>query len=148
MKKVIQCCKREQIAALEMPTGTGKTLSLLCSTLVFLEDNRRKMINEHGRFNNKKQPIIYYASRTNAQITNVINELKKIVYKPVNSVIGSREIICPNPDIEDLYITNRNTICEILKNNMCPYFHTSKTFSISDENDYNNKTIEELKCLG
>ena len=37
MTKVMKAIKSNKYAGLEMPTGTGKTLSLLCSTLAFLE---------------------------------------------------------------------------------------------------------------
>lgn len=40
MRKVLECLEGGQIGLLESPTGTGKTLSLLCSTLAWLEKAR------------------------------------------------------------------------------------------------------------
>jgi Rad3-related DNA helicase len=42
MKKVIQALDSSQNALLESPTGTGKTLSLLCSSLAWLKARRDK----------------------------------------------------------------------------------------------------------
>ena len=38
MEKVIECLEQKKFGLLESPTGTGKTLALLCSSIAFLEN--------------------------------------------------------------------------------------------------------------
>jgi regulator of telomere elongation helicase 1 len=40
MEKVVSCLDEKKFGLLESPTGTGKTLALLCSSLAWLEGNR------------------------------------------------------------------------------------------------------------
>ena len=44
MTKVIEALSKGEIAGLESPTGTGKTLCLLCSSLAWLKYKRNEMI--------------------------------------------------------------------------------------------------------
>lgn len=48
----------------------------------------------------KNLPIqIFYATRTHAQISKAIQELKKSSYRPKMSILGSRKQYCIHPDI-------------------------------------------------
>ncbi|NWI72171.1 RTEL1 helicase, partial [Dryoscopus gambensis] len=112
---------------LESPTGTGKTLCLLCSTLAWREHfkdtiSARKIaqrMNGVELFPDRPVsswgtaatdgdvptyytdiPKIIYASRTHSQLTQVINELKNTVYRPKICVLGSREQLCINPEVK------------------------------------------------
>ncbi|XP_057679215.1 regulator of telomere elongation helicase 1 isoform X2 [Corythoichthys intestinalis] len=126
MEKVIKCLKEKLNGVLESPTGTGKTLCLLCATLAWREHFKdtisAQKISERleGKemFTNKSLefwgsaseagstavsysdvPQIIYASRTHSQLTQVVNELKNTSYKPKVSVLGSREQLCINPEV-------------------------------------------------
>uniref|UniRef100_A0A8D0AJT2 Regulator of telomere elongation helicase 1 n=1 Tax=Sander lucioperca TaxID=283035 RepID=A0A8D0AJT2_SANLU len=126
MNKVIECLKKKQNGVLESPTGTGKTLCLLCATLAWREsfkDNisARKIAERLGGEDMfPKTPLsswgtaatdgdtptyytdvpkIIYASRTHSQLAQVINELKNTSYRPKVCVLGSREQLCINQEV-------------------------------------------------
>uniref|UniRef100_A0A8C0IIP2 Regulator of telomere elongation helicase 1 n=1 Tax=Bubo bubo TaxID=30461 RepID=A0A8C0IIP2_BUBBB len=127
MAKVLECLQRKVNGILESPTGTGKTLCLLCSTLAWREHfkdtiSARKIaqrMNGVELFPERPMsswgnaatdadiptyytdiPKIIYASRTHSQLTQVINELKNTVYRPKICVLGSREQLCINPEVK------------------------------------------------
>lgn len=119
---------------LESPTGTGKTLSLLCSTLAWLDhkkfedlDLKLKGIqpkeklasaenlivsdNDSGGKNDKKAwktenaMRIIYCSRTHSQLSQACLELKNTYYRYCPTVtIGSRDQLCINPDVANLEV--------------------------------------------
>ncbi|XP_051805609.1 regulator of telomere elongation helicase 1 isoform X2 [Acanthochromis polyacanthus] len=126
MKKVIECLQNKVNGVLESPTGTGKTLCLLCATLAWRDRfkdsiSARKIAQRLGgeeMFPNTPLsswgtaatdgdkptyytdvPKIIYASRTHSQLAQVINELKSSSYRPKVCVLGSREQLCINPDV-------------------------------------------------
>ena len=62
MAKVIKALNNGENALLESPTGTGKTLSLLCATLSWLKSEREKMPKDVQY----DLPKIIYTSRTHS----------------------------------------------------------------------------------
>ena len=88
-------CKypQKQNILVESPTGTGKTLSLLCSTLAWLKSVK---INDQ-QAQTEERPKIIYATRTHSQISQLIKELKSTKYNTMKvCFLASREILCIN----------------------------------------------------
>lgn len=127
MEKVIEALQNQTNAILESPTGTGKTLSLLCSTLAWIQMKKAQVqaelqaagITENTDFiqsikNEFKGiteastvgrtlsgvPVVIYASRTHSQLTQALQELKRTAYNHMKaSVLGSREQMCIHDEL-------------------------------------------------
>ncbi|GAA6102470.1 regulator of telomere elongation helicase 1 isoform X1 [Tachysurus ichikawai] len=126
MSKVIECLQNKVNGVLESPTGTGKTLCLLCAALgwrAYFKDSisARKIAERMGGaelFPDRPMsswgttatdgetptyytdlPKIIYASRTHSQLTQVISELRNTSYRPKICVLGSREQLCINQEV-------------------------------------------------
>ncbi|OAY36775.1 regulator of telomere elongation helicase 1 homolog isoform X10 [Manihot esculenta] len=114
MEKVIQSLQSKCNALLESPTGTGKTLCLLCATLAWrkslgpfsigkIERNGRTAGNKSDDMPLNSEdnglPTIVYTSRTHSQLRQVIQELKRSSYRPKMVILGSREQLCIHDEI-------------------------------------------------
>ena len=145
MSKVIESLNNGCIAALESPTGTGKTLCLLCASLAWLA-KKRKELNDNNNFEEEKTPKIYFTSRTHSQLSNVINELKKTVYLPRNCILSSREKMCVNNVVKVFKGNLLNLKCkEARMKGFCKYFKGVEKLSYGA---YDSCDIEELFKLG
>lgn len=127
MEKVIDCLQSGAHGMLESPTGTGKTLSLLCATLAwlnikkaqtqamrmtkednpFLDDLKDSLNSVAGSTEGNQSmswgrlgPKIIYASRTHSQLTQAISEMRRTSYAHMRmAVIGSRDQLCTHPEV-------------------------------------------------
>nr|CAH7731277.1 unnamed protein product [Callosobruchus chinensis] len=140
MEKVLQCIKNETNGVLESPTGTGKTLSLLCSTLAWVELKKAQRKaqcrdifdmhenvapNEGIAMRSEQVPVVIYASRTHSQLSQAINELKRTAYKHMRAcVIGSREFLCIHPDLASESNALKTQMCQVKVKSRACQFHS------------------------
>uniref|UniRef100_A0A667WAE2 Regulator of telomere elongation helicase 1 n=1 Tax=Myripristis murdjan TaxID=586833 RepID=A0A667WAE2_9TELE len=152
MTKVLECLQKKVNGVLESPTGTGKTLCLLCATLAWRENfkdtiSARKIAERLGgaeMFPNTPLsswgtaatdgdtptfytdvPKIIYASRTHSQLAQVITELKSTSYRPKTCVLGSRDQLCINPEVmrqESVHIKVHMCRAKVSSRSACPYY--------------------------
>lgn len=169
MEKVIECLQNESNGILESPTGTGKTLSLLCSSLAWLElkkaqlQAQRQIANcteendylnslnlvlqkNTGRISGRSflgLPTIIYASRTHSQLAQAMQELKKTAYKYMKAyVLGSREQLCIHPELVNESNNHlKRQMCELkIKTRSCTYYNRV-------EQKKNDSSISELNII-
>jgi Fanconi anemia group J protein len=122
--KIVSALSKKQNALLESPTGTGKTLALLTTTLCW----QRQAIKNTGNVNR-----IFYCSRTHSQLKQVVKELRNLhpnCRKDMKMVVlGSRNQLCNNQKaIAAAKESNEsiNESCkELLKKSHCPLYYFS-----------------------
>ena len=135
MEKVISSLNNcGGISGLESPTGSGKTLCLLCAIFAWVEHYNKKI-------------SIYYCTRTVSQINNLLKELNKTCYILNTSFITSKKYTClyfSKQEKKDKTHSQLNDICDYLKKNL---FSKNKPKETDDENDKNKKeqTLPEEK---
>ena len=115
MEKCIRALDENKHALLESPTGTGKTLCLLCASLAWLHarggGNVRvepspgsSQAHPTGVFGqpvamNSQRVRIIYAARTHTQLSQVVKELQKTRYMARVRILASRQHLCLNQKV-------------------------------------------------
>ncbi|CAJ1397004.1 unnamed protein product [Effrenium voratum] len=89
--KVVNGALQGRHVLIESPTGTGKTMALLCAALAA----QRRMALLRG-----KAPRVIFGTRTHAQIKQVVNEVRRSPYRPWLQVVGGRDQnLCIQPRV-------------------------------------------------
>lgn len=155
MTKLILCLMGGTSGLVESPTGTGKSLSIICAALGYSEYLRRgvgagsakRREGAGGGSNEAKEDRlkIVICSRTHKQLDQLVGQLRQTRYKPRVSILASRGQYCISPKLAE--VADKNSGCsELVKSGGCAYF-TGKDRLAKRVGD-RVFDIEELKSEG
>jgi len=130
MRAVVRSLENGENALLESPTGTGKTLCLLCASLGWRR--HRQQVVEAAKTSWEAQaegkgtlqvPRIFYSSRTHTQLKQVMKELKATSYKPFSVMLGSRQHFCLHSSVQRHSGARQNAMCRrVVDEHRCPFY--------------------------
>jgi len=159
MSAVLRCLDAGQNALLESPTGTGKTLSLLCSTLAWLErtraDQQLKALMpaaDAGPVTEWSPPVrhkIIYSSRTHSQLSQAVSELARTSYRYMKvAILGSRDQLCVNPAVMEAPTSREKLhMCQARVKAKTCIFKTNVEKAKEDRIELRDNTIMDIEDL-
>ncbi|KAM4692012.1 regulator of telomere elongation helicase 1 [Rhinophrynus dorsalis] len=95
-------------------------------------------------------PKIIYSSRTHSQLTQVISELKRTMYRPKVCVLGSREQLCIHPEVKKQESNHAKVhMCRSkVSNRTCHYYNNVEEKSTEKDLTNHILDIEDLVKSG
>lgn len=115
----IKVIEDSKMGIFSSPTGTGKTLALLCAATKFIGAQE-----DDDLFSTVSRTRVYYCSRTHTQLSQAINELKTNRNGYQSVVLGSRKAYCINREVCRFSSNDViNDRCrELVKEGCCPFY--------------------------
>ncbi|KAI9203774.1 helicase C-terminal domain-containing protein [Polychytrium aggregatum] len=178
MERVIGALETGNNALIESPTGTGKTVCLLCAALAwrsaFLARSQRsqksagrlaqrdkpasldrRAVDGPGQASNPNPPAeavptIYFSSRTHSQLTQAIHELRNTSYRPRMAPFGSRDQMCIHPQISNAPSSSiMSAQCvKSIRTESCSFYRRVDVVAHRQEFAHSILDIEELVSRG
>ncbi|KAM0687757.1 ATP-dependent DNA helicase chl1 [Conglomerata obtusa] len=148
--------QNDKIGIFSSPTGTGKTLSLLCSISQFIKEpsalctglnKENSLLMEELFGTSTKKCNIFYCSRTHIQLNQAINELKRVCPTAKAVIVGSRKLYCLNESINNTPDGNLLTekCNDLVMDDKCEYYNKMYIQGMEKRNNNNSiLNIEEI----
>ncbi|KAL1936131.1 hypothetical protein VTP01DRAFT_265 [Rhizomucor pusillus] len=159
MAKIIQSLRTRTNALLESPTGSGKSLAILCAALAWRNKQASEAANVKCHTENESTtqynpPKIFIACRMHKQLAQLTNELRRNTrYRPAMAVLGSRDHLCIHEQIRDKEGGFKVDACKkSVEQNRCHYFERIRKLadhqSLTKGGENEIWDIEDLIHLG
>ncbi|ORD93777.1 CHL1 [Enterospora canceri] len=154
MTTVLRSFIGNSASLVESPTGTGKSLAILCASLAYLthlsnNTPEKRLKQSDPSDSGTNLPKIYICSRTHKQIDQLIGQLRKTNYSTKIAVLGSRTQYCIHRDVK--HATDVNTACrEAVENKRCLHRHRVSALRkrLGDVYDIEEIRKEGMRCGG
>jgi regulator of telomere elongation helicase 1 len=104
MHQMVDALRNGSNALLESPTGTGKTLCLLCTAMAWRKHQENggatdELTAQLDPTAMNKKSTVFYVSRTHSQLGQVVAELKRAHPNATTVLLGARQNQCVNPTV-------------------------------------------------